>query len=106
MSPSLKSSLDVLATLLQYKAQLKALLPSDFLHRVWTELASQDVSACLDTLHNSEHMQLVFEAATEKELYAILQDLKVITVSEHCVNIIFISVVSHCLKIRDLHEFE
>jgi hypothetical protein len=71
--------LDVLATLLQYKAQLEAFLPSDFLQRVWTELASQDVSACLDTLHNSEHMQLVFEAATEKELYAILQDLKVIT---------------------------
>ena len=106
MSPSLKSSLDVLATLLQYKAQLKALLPSDFLHRVWTELASQDVSACLDTLHNSEHMQLVFEAATEKELYAILQDLKVITVSVHCVNIIFICVVDDCLKIRDPHEFE
>ena len=92
MSPSLKSSLDVLATLLQYKAQLKASLPSDFLHRVWTELASQDVSAYLDSLHSSEHMQLVFEAATEKELYAILQDLKVITVSVHCVNI-FTSVV-------------
>jgi len=92
MSPSLKSSLDVLATLLQYKAQLKALLPSDFLQRVWTELASQDVSACLDTLHNSEHMQLVLEAATEKELYAILQDLKVITVSVHCVNVIYLCI--------------
>jgi hypothetical protein len=98
--------LDVLATLLQYKAQLKALSPSDFLHRVWTELANQDVSACLDTLHSSEHMQLVIEAATEKELYAILQDLKVITVSVRCVNIIFISVVGDCLKIRDPHEFE
>jgi predicted polyphosphate/ATP-dependent NAD kinase len=106
MSPSLKSSLDVLATLLQYKAQLKALLPSDFLHRVWTELASQDVSACIDTLHNSEHMQLVFEAATEKELYAILQDLKVITVSVHYDNVIFTSVLGDCLKIRDPYEFE
>jgi len=106
MSPSLKSSLDVLATLLQYKAQLEAFLPSDFLQRVWTELASQDVSACLDTLHNSEHMQLVFEAATEKELYAILQDLKVITVSVHCVNVIFTFVLGDCLKIRDPCEFE
>lgn len=106
MSPSLKSSLDVLATLLQYKAQLKALLPSDFLHRVWTELASQDVSVYLDTLHSSEHMQLVFEAATEKELYAILQDLKFITVSVHCVNILITSVVGDCLKIRDPCEFE
>ena len=106
ISPSLKSSLDVLATLLQYKAHLKALLPSDFLHKVWTELASQDVSACLETLYNSEHMQLVFEAATEKELYAILQDLKVITVSVHCVNIIFTSVLGDCLKIGDPCEFE
>jgi len=106
MSPSVKSSFDVLATLLQYKAQLKALLPSDFLQRVWTELASQDVSACLDTLHSSEHMQLVFEAATEKELYAILQDLKAVTVSVHCVNVIFISVLGNCLKIRDPCEFE
>lgn len=106
MSPSLKSSLDVLATLLQYKPQLTALLPSDFIHRVWTELANQDVSACLDTLHSSEHMQLVFEAATEKELYAILQDLKVITVSVHCFNVTFTSVVGDCLKIRDCCEFE
>jgi hypothetical protein len=88
--------LDVLATLLQYKDQLKALLPSDFLHRVWTELASQDVSACLDTLHSSEHMQLVFEAATEKELYAILQDLKGITVSVCYFNITFTSVLGDC----------
>jgi len=51
-------------------------------------------------------MQLVFEAATQKELYAILQDLKVITVSVHCVNIIFTSVLGDCLKIRDSCEFE
>jgi hypothetical protein len=51
-------------------------------------------------------MQLVFEAATEKELYAILQDLKVITVSVHCFNVIFTSVVGDCLKIRDHCEFE
>jgi hypothetical protein len=88
MSPSIKSSLDILATLLQYKAQLKAVLPSDFLQRVWTELVNGNVSACLDTMHNSEHMQLVFEAATEKELYAILQDLKVITVSVHYFNLL------------------
>jgi hypothetical protein len=56
-------------------------LPSNFIHRVWTELANQDMSAGLSTVGGSEHMQLVFEAATEKELYPILQDLKVITVS-------------------------
>jgi hypothetical protein len=76
-----QSSLDLLATLLQYKSQLNAVLPSDFIHRVWTELANQDISAGLSTVGHSEHMQLVFEAATEKELYPILQDLKVITVS-------------------------
>jgi hypothetical protein len=84
--------LDILDTLLQYRAQLKTVLPSDFLPRVWTELMSQDVSACLDTVHNSEHIQLVFEAATEKELYAILQDLKVITVSVHYFNIIYLPI--------------
>jgi hypothetical protein len=51
-------------------------------------------------------MQLVFEAATEKELYAILQDLKVITVSVHCVNIIFTCVLCDCLNIRDPCELE
>jgi hypothetical protein len=80
-SSSIKSKLDILATLLQYKTQLKAVLPSDFIHRVWTELASLDMSAGIGTLCGSEHMQLVFEAATEKELYPILQDLKTITVS-------------------------
>lgn len=66
---------------------------------MWTELASQDALACLDTVHKSEHMQLVFEAATEKELYAILQDFKVITVSVQYCNIIFTSILGECLKI-------
>lgn len=78
-SSSIKSSLDLLATLLQYKAQLNAMLPSDFIHRVWNGLANQDMSAGLSTVDGSEYMHLVFEAATEKELYPILQDLKVIT---------------------------
>ncbi|PNF39825.1 hypothetical protein B7P43_G03174 [Cryptotermes secundus] len=78
-SSSIKSSLDLLATLLQYKFQFNAVLPSNFIHRVWSELANQDMSAGLSTVGGSEHMQLVFEAATEKELYPILQDLKVIT---------------------------
>jgi hypothetical protein len=80
-SSSIKSSLDLLATLLQYKAQLNAVLPSSFIHRVWTELTNQNVAANVSTVSGSEHMQLVFEAATEKELYPILQDLKVMTVS-------------------------
>jgi hypothetical protein len=77
---SIKSSLDLLATLLQYKAQLNSVLPSDFIHRMWTELANQDMSAGLSTVGSSEHMQLVFEAATEKEFYPILHELKVMTV--------------------------
>jgi hypothetical protein len=82
-SPSIKSSLDILATLLQYKAMLKDMLPSDFIRRVWTELGSQNTSAGLSTVCCSKHMRLVFEAATEKELYGILKDLKAITVSCH-----------------------
>lgn len=81
-SSSIKSSLDLLATLLQYKSQINAALPSDFIHRVWTELANQDMSTGLSTVDGSDYIHLVFEAATEKELYPILQDLKVITVSE------------------------
>jgi hypothetical protein len=80
-SSSIRSLLDILATLLQYRAQLETVLPSDFIHRVWTEMVGLDMSAGTGTVCGSEHMQLVFEAATEKELYPILQDLKTITVS-------------------------
>lgn len=73
--------MDILATLLQYKAQLQTVLPPDFICRIWAELASLDMSDCIGSLCSSEYMQLVFEAATEKELYPILQDLKAITVS-------------------------
>jgi hypothetical protein len=84
---------DFLATLLQYKAQLNSVLPSNFIHKVWTELANEDMSAGLSTVVGSEHMQLVFEAATEKELYPILQDLKVITVSGLSFYILFSGLV-------------
>jgi hypothetical protein len=56
---------------------------------VWTELANQDMSAGLSSVDGSEHMQLVFEAATEKELYPILQDLKVMTVSDLSFYVLF-----------------
>jgi hypothetical protein len=96
---SIKGSLDILTTLLQYKAQLQAVLPSEFTCRVWTELASLDMSVGIDTLCGSERMQLVFEAATEKELYSILQDLKTITVSGQDQYLIYLCIRYH-LKIN------
>ncbi|XP_069682765.1 unhealthy ribosome biogenesis protein 2 homolog [Periplaneta americana] len=80
LDPSLSVSyLNVLMTLLQNRSEVSAMIPSDFVHKVWTVFMNQDSCSELGTFCDARKLQVLLEAATEKELYAILKDLTAVT---------------------------